>query len=198
MTGGRVWGEVSQDFTQRFTATAGRGPYLWINWPCTDNSKQHLIMGGYSTFLHPNVDPSSIEGIVLNPMQQSEPSKVAIFGNAAYSWNIWSSEEEADQAWRDSFSFVQNNSAVNTPASDALLELSKHQINQNMDNRVRELQESVELREHLNDLKAKIEAGTATSDDIAAIRAEFKILQDAARTFRAQGDPPLATRRLFR
>jgi hyaluronoglucosaminidase len=191
MTGGRVWGEVSQDFTQRFTATAGRGPYLWINWPCTDNSKQHLIMGGYSTFLHPNVDPSSIEGIVLNPMQQSEPSKVAIFGNAAYSWNIWSSEEEADQAWRDSFSFVQNNSAVNTPASDALLELSKHQINQNMDNRVRELQESVELREHLNDLKAKIEAGTATSDDIAAIRAEFKILQDAARTFRAQGDPKL-------
>lgn len=33
MTGGRIWGEVSQDFTQRFTATAGRGPYLWINWP---------------------------------------------------------------------------------------------------------------------------------------------------------------------
>ena len=41
-------------------------------------------MGGYTTFLHPGVDPNKIQGIVLNPMQQSEPSKVAIFGNACY------------------------------------------------------------------------------------------------------------------
>ncbi|MDO5048547.1 MAG: beta-N-acetylglucosaminidase domain-containing protein [Actinomycetaceae bacterium] len=191
MTGGRVWGEVSQDFTERFTQTAGRGPYLWINWPCTDNSKQHLIMGGYSTFLHPNVDPTNIQGIVLNPMQQSEPSKVGIFGNAAYSWNIWDSEDEAEQAWRDSFSFVQDNSAVASPASEALFELSKHQINQNMSSIVRELQESVELREHLNALLEKIQAGTVTSEDIASVRAEFKVLQDAAKTFRELGNPKL-------
>ena len=60
-------------------------------------------MGGYSTFLHPGVDPAKIQGIVLNPMQQSEPSKVAIFGNACYSWNIWETEEEADLAWNNSF-----------------------------------------------------------------------------------------------
>ena len=44
MTGGRIWGEVSNSFTETFTNTAGRGPYMWINWPCTDNSKNHLIM----------------------------------------------------------------------------------------------------------------------------------------------------------
>ena len=48
MTGGRVWGEVTNNFTTTFTNNAGRGPYMWINWPCTDNSKKHLIMGGYS------------------------------------------------------------------------------------------------------------------------------------------------------
>ena len=53
MTGGKIWGEVSQSFTDTFTSKAGRGPYMWINWPCTDNSKKHLIMGGYSNFLHP-------------------------------------------------------------------------------------------------------------------------------------------------
>ena len=90
--------------TTTFTNNVGRGPYLWINWPCTDNSKKHLIMGGYSTFLHPGVDPSRIQGIVLNPMQQSEPSKVAIFGNACYSWNIWETTAEADAAWDASFS----------------------------------------------------------------------------------------------
>lgn len=39
MTGGRVWGEVSNNFTTTFTNNVGRGPYMWINWPCTDNSK---------------------------------------------------------------------------------------------------------------------------------------------------------------
>ena len=68
VTGGRIWGEVSSEFTTNFTNNAGRGPYMWINWPCSDNSKRHLIMGGYITFLHPGVDPSNIQGIVLNPM----------------------------------------------------------------------------------------------------------------------------------
>ena len=61
MTGGRIWGEVSESFTSTFTSNAGRGPYMWVNWPCTDNSKNHLIMGGYSTFLHPGVDPLFLE-----------------------------------------------------------------------------------------------------------------------------------------
>ena len=50
MTGGRVWGEVTDNFTSTFTNNVGRGPFMWINWPCTDNSKKHLIMGGYDTF----------------------------------------------------------------------------------------------------------------------------------------------------
>ena len=60
----------------------GRAPFFWINWPCSDNSKQHLIMGGNDTFLHPGVDPSKIDGIVLNPMQQAEANKSALFAIA--------------------------------------------------------------------------------------------------------------------
>ena len=156
MTGGRIWGEVSNSFTETFTNTAGRGPYMWINWPCTDNSKNHLIMGGYSTFLHPGVDPAKIQGIVLNPMQQSEPSKVAIFGNACYSWNIWETEEEADLAWNNSFKYVDHNSAIETEGSNALRELSKHMMNQNMDSRVTALQESVDLAPMLTAFKDKL------------------------------------------
>ena len=129
MTGGRVWGEVSNNFTSTFYNNTGRGVYLWINWPCTDNSKNHLIMGGYSTFLHPGVDPNKVEGIVLNPMQQSEPSKVAIFGNACYTWNIWETEAEANAAYEASFSAVNHNSMVANDVSNALKELSKHMIN---------------------------------------------------------------------
>ena len=188
MTGGKVWGEVSQKFTDKFTSNAGRGPYMWINWPCSDNSKSHLIMGGYDTFLQPGVDPSKIQGIVLNPMQQSEPSKVGIFGNATYSWNIWQSKNEADQAWQDSFSFVDHNSAVPTAASNALRELSKHTINQNMDSRVTALQESVDLAPTLTAAKAKLADGIITAHDLTDIKAAFVTLQKAAKTYRAKGD----------
>ena len=186
MTGGRVWGEVNQNFTNTFTNNAGRGPYMWINWPCTDNSKSHLIMGGYTTFLHPGVDPAKIQGIVLNPMQQSEPSKVAIFGNACYSWNIWENADIANKAWQDSFKYVDHNSAVKTEASTALYELSKHMMNQNMDSRVTALQESVDLAPKLTDFRDKLKTGTVTVEEADALIAEFQILQNAAAVYREQ------------
>ena len=186
MTGGRVWGEVNQNFTNTFTNNAGRGPYMWINWPCTDNSKSHLIMGGYTTFLQPGVDPAKIQGIVLNPMQQSEPSKVAIFGNACYSWNIWENADIANKAWQDSFKYVDHNSAVKTEASTALYELSKHMMNQNMDSRVTALQESVELAQKLTAFRDKLKTGTVTVEEADALIAEFQILQNAAAVYREQ------------
>ena len=186
MTGGKVWGEVNQNFTNTFTNNAGRGPYMWINWPCTDNSKNHLIMGGYTTFLHPGVDPAKIQGIVLNPMQQSEPSKVAIFGNACYSWNIWENADIANKAWQDSFKYVDHNSAVPTEAATALYELSKHMMNQNMDDRVTPLQESVDLAPKLTDFRNKLKSNAVTIEEADALIAEFQILQNAAAIYREQ------------
>ena len=189
MTGGRVWGEVTNDFTSSFTNTVGRGPYMWINWPCTDNSKKHLIMGGYTTFLHPGVDPSKIQGIVLNPMQQSEPSKVAIFGNACYSWNIWETEEEANKCYNASFKYVDHNGYEETEASTALRELSKHMINQNMDSRVTRLEESVELKEKLNAFKTKLSKGEKiTDEEFDEMINEFTVLQNASKTYRESGN----------
>lgn len=189
MTGGRVWGEVTNDFTSSFTNTVGRGPYMWINWPCTDNSKKHLIMGGYTTFLHPGVDPSKIQGIVLNPMQQSEPSKVAIFGNACYSWNIWETEEEANKCYNASFKYVDHNGYEETEASAALRELSKHMINQNMDSRVTRLEESVELKEKLNAFKTKLSKGEKiTNEEFDEMINEFTVLQNASQIYRESGN----------
>ncbi|NBK97255.1 MAG: hypothetical protein EOM50_04455, partial [Erysipelotrichia bacterium] len=191
MTGGKIWGEVSNNFTNSFYNNTGRGPYMWINWPCSDNSKNHLIMGGYSTFLQPGVNPENIQGIVLNPMQQSEPSKVAIFGNADYAWNIWDTQEQADQAWEDSFSYVNHNSALESDASMALKELSKHMMNQAMDGRVTSLKESVELEKLLTPFKASLASEGYTNEAITAIENEFTILAQAAQTYRTHGNPLL-------
>lgn len=188
MTGGKTWGEVSKNFTDSFKGKVGRSPMLWINWPCTDNSKNHLIMGGYKEFLHANVNPENIEGIILNPMQQSEPSKVAIFGAASYSWNKWSDRNDADKIWDDAFKHVDNKSAFDTPVSRAFRELSKHMINQKMDSRVVKLEESIELAPKLTALLNKLTEKSYTKDEVHSLVAEFAKLGDAANLFIEQAN----------
>ena len=193
MTGGQVWGFCSPSFTNSFYNNVGRGTYLWINWPCTDNSKNHLIMGGYADFLQPGVDPNKVEGIVLNPMQQSEPSKVAIFGNACYTWNMWDTREEADEAWDNAFACVDHNTVVPNDASNALRELCKHMIDQTrFEDNPNVLEESVVLREELSAFQTKLNAGTLTQADIDSLVEEFTILQNAAKIYREQGNTAIA------
>lgn len=186
MTGGKIWGEVDENFANNFMnnisteGNPGRAPFFWINWPCSDNSKQHLIMGGNDTFLHPGVDPSKIDGIVLNPMQQAEANKSALFAVADYAWNIWDNKDEADKNWNDSFKYMDHGTAEETNSSLALREISKHMINQNMDGRVRPLQESVELAPKLDAFKEKYESGLNIKEDALELIEEFTNLQKAA------------------
>ena len=184
MTGGRIWGEVTQNFSQTFKNNTGRAPYYWINWPCSDNSKKHLIMGGNDTFLHPGVDPTLIEGIMLNPMQQSEANKSALFAVADYSWNIWETKDQADQNWYDSFKYMDHNTAIETEASNALREISKHMINQNMDTRVTALQESVDLAPKLTAFKTKYASGADVKEDALDLIEEFTKLKEAANYYK--------------
>ncbi|MBU4692914.1 beta-N-acetylglucosaminidase domain-containing protein [Mycoplasma sp. CSL7491-lung] len=176
MTGGRIWGEISQDFTNRFTQNVGRGPMLWINWPCSDNSKSHLILGGYKEFLHRNVDASKIEGVIFNPMQQSQPSRVAIFGGADYTWNIWQTDDEAEKSYEASFKYVLANKQHDDEESNAFRELSKHMINQNMDGRVVALQESVDIKDKLNEFKSKLNNDSYTDEELNEIQTIFNDL----------------------
>lgn len=188
MTGGTIWGQVTKNFTDSFTNKIGEGPMLWINWPCTDNSKEHLIMGGFKEFLKPDVNPKNVEGIILNPMQQSEPSKVALFGNAVYSWNLWKTNEQADKAWNDAFKHVDNKSSIETPTSKAFRELSKHMINQKMDGRVVKLEESLELKPYLYDLINKLSTKTYSKEELTKLTDEFTLLNESAKIFLENGN----------
>ena len=194
LTGGKIWGEVSESFLSNLknNLTAGGKTYrpvsLWVNWPVTDNSKQHLILGGGEKFLHPNVDPSLLSGIMLNPMQQSEPSKIALFSAAQYAWKQWKSEEEAKKVNDIAFNFVENGKFTDSETSIAFRELGKHMINQNMDGRVVKLEESVELAPKLATFMSKLKAGQDVSAEREGLRAEFAKLKAAAQLYKASGD----------
>ena len=194
LTGGKIWGEVSESFLSNLknNLTAGGKTYrpvsLWVNWPVTDNSKQHLILGGGEKFLHPNVDPSLLSGIMLNPMQQSDPSKIALFSAAQYAWKQWKSEEEAKKVNDIAFNFVENGKFTDSETSLAFRELGKHMINQNMDGRVVKLEESVELAPKLATFMSKLKAGQDVSAEREGLRAEFAKLKAAAQLYKASGD----------
>ena len=58
-------------------------------------------------------------------------------------------------------------------------------INQNMDSRVTPLQESVELKDRLNQFKTALNSGNTISDDLFTdLINEFTKLQTAAKTYR--------------
>ena len=190
MTGGRIWGTVNQEFGNAFKQNTARNVLYWINWPCSDNSKNHLIMGGFADFLKPGVDKNNIDGIVLNPMQQSEPSKVAIFGNAAYSWKIWENKQQADQAWHHSFAFVDHNNAIETESSIALRNLSKHMINQAMDGRVIALEESLEIKELLSNIISDLNNDIIDENKINSVKQIFINLSEDAQIYKNNAGNP--------
>ena len=193
MTGGKVWGEVNEPFSDNFyarmaeTSKGGSYPYLWVNWPCNDNTHNSLIMGGHNTILHTQVNPDKFRGVILNPMQHSEPSKVGIFTASDYCWKIWDEPEEGDQAWDDSFKYIDHMTPVESEESNALREVAKHMINQKPTQPQVQFEESVEIKDQILEFTEKMKGGTLTSEDITEMRAEFKKIDDAVKLYLERG-----------
>ena len=179
-TGGRVWGEVGPDFNDAFYANMGRPAYMWINWPCSDNTKDSLIMGGAEKVLKPNVNPDTVNGIVLNPMQQSEPSKEGLFTNADYAWNIWESEEKYDSVWYDSFNYIDHGTKYDTKGSNAYRELSKHM----MSSAKLYNDESFEISYQIDQFIEHLKNGESIQEDVEFLKYKFEELQQFAKDYR--------------
>lgn len=174
-TGGKIWGEANANFIDSFYQAMGRPVYLWINWPCSDNTKDSLIMDGNEQFLQPNIDADKVDGIVLNPMQQSEANKSALFANADYTWNVWESNEEARANWEASFKYMDHQSALETQSSTALRELSRHMKNSNTGDH----RESADLAPKLTAFLQKLNSDSYAQEADELI-AEFTELKEYA------------------
>ena len=125
-TGGRVWGKIDRNFATSFKNNSSRAPFMWINWPCSDNDKNALHMGGHDNFLGSDLTPGEVEGVVINPMQESEPSKQGMFMTADFTWNLWKSTKHSAQTWDDSFSYIDHNNGRETRSSKAYKLISEN------------------------------------------------------------------------
>lgn len=189
-TGGRVWGKIDKNFATTFQRNSGVAPFMWINWPCSDNDKDALHMGGHNNFLGSDLKPGQVKGVVINPMQQSEPSKQGIFMNADFTWNLWESEAHANDTWEKSFSYVDHNSPIATEGSNALRSLSNHMKRMYGGGATWENGESAEIKDELNAFRSKLTADTVTADDCDKMIAIFEQIQRDAKTFRENAGTP--------
>lgn len=67
---------------------------MWFNFPVNDMAFGRLLMGAVD-----NMDPelAGLRGFFMNPMNQAQASKVAIYQGADYSWNIH--DYDAQTSW---------------------------------------------------------------------------------------------------
>jgi hypothetical protein len=195
MTGGKIWGDVTTAFADRFynklaeKKEPGRYPYLWVNWPCNDNTKDSLVMGGHNNILRTNLDGSKYQGVILNPMQDSEPSKVAIFTASDFCWKIWKDTDEGDQAWDDAFKYIDHMTPISSESSDALREIAKHMITQSpgQAGKQGEFDESVEIKDKLAAFRSKLTAGNVQLSDVEEMKAIFGTINDAINFYMQEG-----------
>lgn len=97
ITGAWTWSVPNSSDLQRGKGYLGREVAWWWNYPCNDQDVTKLFpLDTYSNFnVHPRISSTarleaSLQGattIIINPMQQGEVSKIALFSIADYTWN---------------------------------------------------------------------------------------------------------------
>ena len=110
-TGWGVWSVPNQGDFNLTARELGRPAAWWWNYPCNDNADAQVFpMDMYNNFYDmPSVDnnakmPRELNnsfGIVSNPMQQGEISKIPIFSVADYAWNT--SDFNNIKSWNAAF-----------------------------------------------------------------------------------------------
>jgi len=96
-TGYKVWSVPNSKDVDVLNEYLGREVSWWWNYPCNDNDMTKIFVADtYSNFADEThivnsdrMEPGlNLKTIILNPMQQGELSKIALFSAADYTWNM--------------------------------------------------------------------------------------------------------------
>ncbi len=104
-TGDDVCSSMKTGRFTEFEQLTNKKPFFWLNWPVNDYSTDHLLMGKGEVLNVKYSNNVAFEGIVTNPMQQAEPSKLSIFTICDYSWNA--NKFDMNKSYNDSFKYIE-------------------------------------------------------------------------------------------
>lgn len=171
-TGDDVCSSMESGRFTEFTNLTNKKPFFWLNWPVNDYSTDHLLMGkGEVLNINYTDDTVPFEGMVTNPMQQAEPSKLSIFAICDYTWNP--NKFNVDKSYNDTFKYVEEKEY------ESLKAISSHLTNANLYEgkyfeEAKDLKELITEYETTNDVTKLVEYFTKFTASIESFKANAK------------------------
>ena len=156
----------------------GHSPVFWVNYPCSEHAKSGVFLGSSAHYIRDNI--TGLAGAVSNPIFFAEADKVALFQLGAYFWNVNNYSEHTEEVWEQCFKYLQ------PEVYDAYLTIARNVSDCPGSGRVPQgFEESLYIKETLENVREKIESGTDISQDEEALEllAEFIHIQSAADEF---------------
>lgn len=86
-TGAVVCSDLTKETLDFVDSRIKRPAYYWWNFPVTDYAR-HIIMQGPVYGLETDLTAEQTCGVLSNPMEHGEASKLALYGVADYNWNV--------------------------------------------------------------------------------------------------------------
>ena len=85
-TGDAVCSDMTPSTMEWISSRIKRPALFWWNYPVTDYAR-HIMMQGPVYGLSPTLTANETRGLVSNPMEHGEASKLALYSVADYTWN---------------------------------------------------------------------------------------------------------------
>lgn len=85
-TGDVVCSDMTRETLEWVNSRIKRPAFYWWNYPVTDYAR-HIVMQGPVYGLDTTLSAEEVCGVVSNPMEHGEASKLALYGVADYTWN---------------------------------------------------------------------------------------------------------------
>ena len=169
-TGRGICSDIRAEDVARITADLRRPPLVWWNWPVNDYCRSSLLLG--RTY---GVDNCRIAGLISNPMENCEASKIALYGVAK--WCADPDAFDSQKAWEESFGKIYRDPEV----AAAMRVFAEHNADQGPTVHGYRREESVSASGLCRKARAELDADGRLSDDTSAkVGALFEEVHGAA------------------
>ena len=151
---------------------------FWFNYPVNDMGYGRLLMGELdASLVDPNV--TGLAGFYMNPMNQAQASKVALYQGADYSWNT--PGFQSHESWLRAIKEVagEEHAAAFARFADNTSGHTFEDI---------KVGESKELQPKLTALDTAIASGKGIREAVMDLKAEFKQMEDDAVELKGMDD----------
>ena len=170
-TGRGICDDIRPEDVRRITADLRRAPLVWWNWPVNDYCRSHLLLG--RTY---GLESAEIAGLVANPMENCESSKIALYGIAK--WCKDPGGFDSRKTWEESFAKLYPDAKL----AKAMRIFAEHNSDQGPNGHGYRREESVAVAELCARAKRELEGGKDLTETTEAELRRLFLEIDSAMT----------------